>query len=71
MPAIKSAKNAKPVFIQSNHYQRKCPKNMTMMRLRDAVNDGLTIAPRMVLCGANFNYWWTHGVFWRRSYRRR
>ncbi len=27
------------------------PKNMTMFRIRDAINEGLTIGPRMILCG--------------------
>ena len=27
------------------------PKNVTMFRLRDAINEGLTIGPRMILCG--------------------
>lgn len=27
------------------------PKNMTMFRLRDAINEGLTLGPRMILCG--------------------
>lgn len=27
------------------------PKNVTMFRLRDAINEGLTVGPRMVLCG--------------------
>ncbi len=27
------------------------PKNMTMFRLRDAINEGLAVGPRMMLCG--------------------
>ena len=27
------------------------PKNMTMFRIRDAINEGLMIGPRMILCG--------------------
>ena len=50
--AIKSAKNAKTsLYSGVTTIRENGPKNMTMMRLRDAVNDGLTIAPRMVLCG--------------------
>tara|TARA_Y100001970_G_scaffold100111_1_gene125820 strand:- start:9167 stop:10504 length:1338 start_codon:yes stop_codon:yes gene_type:complete len=50
--AIKSAKNAKTsLYSGVTTIRENGPKNLTMMRLRDAVNDGLTIAPRMVLCG--------------------
>ena len=49
---IKSAKNAKTsLFSGVTTIRENGPKNVTMMRLRDAVNQGLAIAPRMVLCG--------------------
>jgi imidazolonepropionase-like amidohydrolase len=50
--AIQSAKNAKTsLYSGVTTIRENGPKNLTMMRLRDAVNDGLAIAPRMVLCG--------------------
>jgi len=49
---IQSAKNAKTsLFSGVTTIRENGPKNVTMMRLRDAVNQGLAIAPRMVLCG--------------------
>ena len=49
---IKSAKNAKTsLFSGVTTIRENGPKNVTMMKLRDAVNQGLAIAPRMVLCG--------------------
>jgi len=50
--SIKSAKNAKTsLFSGVTTIRENGPKNLTMMKLRDAVNQGLAIAPRMVLCG--------------------
>ena len=49
---IKSAKNARTsLFSGVTTIRENGPKNVTMMKLRDAVNQGLAIAPRMVLCG--------------------
>ena len=49
---IKSAKNAKTsLYSGVTTISENGPKNTTMMKLRDAVNQGLAIAPRMVLCG--------------------
>ena len=49
---IQSARNAKTsLYSGVTTIRENGPKNMTMMRLRDAVNSGLAIAPRMVLCG--------------------
>ena len=49
---IKSAKNAKTsLYSGVTTIRENGPKNTTMMKLRDAVNQGLAIAPRMVLCG--------------------
>ena len=49
---IQSAKNAKTsLFSGVTTIRENGPKNVTMMKLRDAVNQGLAIAPRMVLCG--------------------
>ena len=49
---IKSAKNAKTsLYSGVTTIMENGPKNTTMMKLRDAVNQGLAIAPRMVLCG--------------------
>ena len=48
----KSAKNAKTsLFSGVTTIRENGPKNLTMMKLRDAVNQGLAIAPRMVLPG--------------------
>lgn len=50
--SIKSAKNAKTsLFSGVTTIRENGPKNLTMMKLRDAVNQGLAIAPRMVLPG--------------------
>lgn len=49
---IQSARNAKTsLYSGVTTIRENGPKNLTMMRLRDAVNSGLAIAPRMVLCG--------------------
>ena len=49
---LQSARNARAsLFTGVTSIRENGPKNMTMFRLRDAVNLGIVIAPRMVLCG--------------------
>ena len=49
---LQSARNARAsLFTGVTSIRENGPKNMTMFRLRDAVNQGIVVAPRMVLCG--------------------
>ena len=49
---LQSARNARAsLFTGVTSIRENGPKNMTMFRLRDAVNQGIVTAPRMVLCG--------------------
>ena len=49
---VRSARNARAsLFSGVTTIRENGPKNVTMFRLRDAINAGLTIGPRMVLCG--------------------
>ena len=49
---LQSARNARAsLFSGVTTIRENGPKNVTMFRLRDAINAGLTIGPRMVLCG--------------------
>jgi imidazolonepropionase-like amidohydrolase len=49
---LQSARNARTsLFSGVTTIRENGPKNFTMFRLRDAVNEGVAIAPRMVLCG--------------------
>ena len=49
---VQAARNArKALFSGVTTIRENGPKNMTMFRLRDAVNSGLTVGPRMHLCG--------------------
>ncbi len=49
---VQSARNARAsLFSGVTTIRENGPKNMTMFRLRDAINEGLMIGPRMVLCG--------------------
>jgi len=49
---LQSARNARAtLFSGVTSIRENGPKNATMLRLRDAVNEGITIGPRMVLCG--------------------
>lgn len=49
---LQSARNAKAsLFSGVTTIRENGPKNMTMFRLRDAVNQGIVVGPRMVLCG--------------------
>ncbi len=49
---LQSARNARAsLFSGVTSIRENGPKNLTMFRLRDAVNQGLAIGPRMVLCG--------------------
>ena len=50
--ALQSARNARAsLFTGVTTIRENGPKNVTMFRLRDAINEGVTIGPRMVLCG--------------------
>ena len=50
--ALQSAKNARAsLFSGVTTIRENGPKNMTMFRLRDAINQSITVGPRMVLCG--------------------
>ena len=50
--AVRSARNARAsLFSGVTTIRENGPKNVTMFRLRDAINEGLAIGPRMVLCG--------------------
>ena len=49
---IQSARNARAsLYSGVTTIRENGPKNVTMFRLRDAINEGLAIGPRMVLCG--------------------
>jgi imidazolonepropionase-like amidohydrolase len=49
---LQAAKNARrALFSGVTTIRENGPKNMTMFRLRDSVNMGLTLGPRMHLCG--------------------
>ena len=49
---IQSARNARAsLFTGVTTIRENGPKNETMFRLRDAINAGITVGPRMVLCG--------------------
>ena len=50
--ALQSARNARTsLFTGVTTIRENGPKNFTMLRLRDAVNEGIVLGPRMVLCG--------------------
>ncbi len=49
---LQSARNARTsLFTGVTTIRENGPKNVTMLRLRDAVDQGITTGPRMVLCG--------------------
>ena len=49
---VQAARNARAsLFSGVTTFRENGPKNVTMFRLRDSINAGLTIGPRMVLCG--------------------
>ena len=49
---VQSARNARAgLFSGVTTIRENGPKDMTMFRLRDAINEGLAVGPRMVLCG--------------------
>ena len=49
---LQSARNARAsLFSGVTTIRENGPKNATMLRLRDAIRAGVTIGPRMVLCG--------------------
>ena len=49
---LQSARNARAsLFSGVTTIRENGPKNVTSLRLRDAINQGITIGPRMVLCG--------------------
>ena len=49
---LQSARNARAsLFSGVTTIRENGPKSYTMLRLRDAINEGITIGPRMVLCG--------------------
>ena len=49
---LQSARNARAsLFTGVTSIRENGPKNVTMFRLRDAINQGIVIGPRMVLCG--------------------
>ncbi len=49
---LQSARNARAsLFTGVTTIRENGPKNATMLRLRDAVRQGVTVGPRMVLCG--------------------
>lgn len=49
---LQSARNARAsLFTGVTSIRENGPKNMTMFRLRDAINEGREVGPRMVLCG--------------------
>ena len=49
---VQSARNARAsLYSGVTTIRENGPKNVTMFRLRDAINEGLAIGPRMVLCG--------------------
>ena len=49
---VQAARNARAsLFSGVTTIRENGPKNVTMFRLRDSINAGLTLGPRMVLCG--------------------
>jgi imidazolonepropionase-like amidohydrolase len=49
---LQSARNARSsLYSGVTSIRENGPKNYTMFRLRDAINQGITVGPRMVLCG--------------------
>ena len=49
---LQSARNARTaLFSGVTSIRENGPKNVTMFRLRDAIREGISIGPRMVLCG--------------------
>ena len=49
---LQSARNARAsLFSGVTTIRENGPKNVTSLRLRDAINQGITMGPRMVLCG--------------------
>ena len=49
---LQSARNARASLNSGvTTIRENGPKNYTMFRLRDAINQGITVGPRMVLCG--------------------
>ena len=49
---LQSARNARTsLFSGVTSIRENGPKNETTLRLRDAINQGITVGPRMVLCG--------------------
>ena len=49
---VQAAYNArKTLFTGVTTMRENGPKNMTMFRLREAINQGISVGPRMVLCG--------------------
>ncbi|MCH8064145.1 MAG: amidohydrolase family protein [Chloroflexi bacterium] len=49
---IQSARNLRAsLFSGVTTVRENGPKNFTMFRMRDAINDGLAVGPRMTLCG--------------------
>jgi imidazolonepropionase-like amidohydrolase len=49
---LQSARNARSsLFTGVTTIRENGPKNFTMLRLRDAINEGIVLGPRMVLCG--------------------
>ena len=49
---VQSASNVRrSLFSGVTTIRENGPKNMTMFRLRDAINEGLAVGPRMMLCG--------------------
>ena len=49
---LQSARNARAsLFTGVTTIRENGPKNVTMFRLRDAINQGIVVGPRMVLCG--------------------
>ncbi len=49
---VQAAGNARrSLFSGVTTIRENGPKNVTMFRVRDAINEGLTVGPRMVLCG--------------------
>ena len=49
---LQSARNARAcLFTGVTSIRENGPKNATTLRLRDAISNGITVGPRMVLCG--------------------
>ena len=68
---VQSARNARAsLFSGVTTIRENGPKNMTMFRLRDAINEGLAVGPRMVLCGtACSHHRRSHGLLRRGGHR--